>query len=380
MTDLVRQEVATAELVVVKVGTRVLTCADGTLDDARIAHLAEEIGRLGDAGRRVVLVSSGAVGAGMSQLGLRQRPLDLARLQAVAAIGQTQLIQRYDQTFHKHGRRAAQVLLTAGDFQDRSRYLNVRNTLLSLLELGAVPVINENDTVAVEELMATFGDNDRLAALVTNLLRAPLLIVLSDVAGLYDRSPDDPGARVIPTITAIDGQIEQLVSDRQSGVSKGGMASKLEAARIVTAAGENVIIASGREQGVLGQILDGQRIGSLFLAQGKSLSPWKRWIGFSAPPRGRLRVDDGAARAVVERGKSLLPIGILAVEGEFDKGDVVSVCSQDGQELARGLTNYCSRHASQIAGVQSRQIADILGVRPYAVVIHCDNLQPVADA
>ena len=373
--DLVRQEIsATARLVVVKVGTRVLTHARGHLDPQRIARLAEELSQICETGRHVVLVSSGAVGAGMSLLGLARRPTDLARLQAVAAVGQTNLIQAYDRTFRKHGRHAAQVLLTAEDLHHRTRYLNVRNTLFSLLEFGAVPIINENDTVAVDELMTTFGDNDRLAALVTNVLRAPLLVILSDVAGVFDGDPKDPASQLLPCIEAWDDSVRELVRDRFSGLSKGGMTSKLEAARMVTAAGENVIIASGHQAGNLLRIMAGEPVGTLLLARGKSVSPWKRWIGFSARPRGKLILDAGAARAIGAEGRSLLAIGIASVEGEFAKGDVVAVCGPDGREIARGLTNYSAADLQRIRGLQSQRIAQVLGYRPYEEVVHRNNL------
>jgi glutamate 5-kinase len=258
MQDLVRQELATsAKLVVVKVGTRVLTRSDGTLDTDRIKSLAEQIHGLRQSGRQVVLISSGAVGAGMSQLGLTERPTELSKLQAVAAIGQTNLIEAYDSTFQAHGTHAAQVLLTAEDLSHRGRYLNVRNTLLALLEMNAVPIINENDTVAVDELMVTFGDNDRLAALVTNAIRAPLLIILSDVDGLYDGPPDAPNSKVISTVRRVDRSIEALVNDSANSLSRGGMRSKLEAARMATKAGENTIIASGHEPDILRRLLAG---------------------------------------------------------------------------------------------------------------------------
>ncbi|MFI4876774.1 MAG: glutamate 5-kinase [Blastopirellula sp. JB062] len=375
MTDLLRQEIAaTADLIVVKVGTRVLTAPDGTLNRARIAEFAEEMSRLIDSGRKMVLVSSGAVGAGMDRLKLKSRPTDLARLQAVAAVGQARLIEAYDQTLAVHGRHSAQVLLTAEDLDHRVRYLNIRNTLVSLLEFGVLPIINENDTVAVDELMTTFGDNDRLAARVTNLLRAPLLVILSDVAGLYDRSPDDPDAQIIPVVRKFDEQLMSFVRDKNTGVSKGGMASKLEAARLVTTAGENVIIASGRDPQAITKIVAGETIGTLFLSQGKTVSPRKRWIGFSVEPRGRILVDAGARRAVEDSGRSLLAIGVVGVEGEFEKGDVVRVCDADGDEIARGLTNYSAAEVARIQGAQSEKISEILGHRPYVELIHRDNL------
>ncbi|NIP85929.1 MAG: glutamate 5-kinase [Planctomycetales bacterium] len=375
MPDLLRQEIATAaDLIVVKIGTRVLTTDQGLLDRERIETLAEELHQLREGGRKVVLVSSGAVGAGMGRLGLRQRPTDLAHLQAVAAVGQSSLVESYDQALARHGRHAAQILLTAEDMDHRVRYLNVRNTLLTLLEYGALPIINENDTVAVDELQTTFGDNDRLAAAVTNLLRAPLLILLSDVDGLYDGDPSDPQARLIPTVTQINEAIVQLAAPRGSGVGKGGMASKLEAAHIATAAGENVIIANGHQPGTLARILAGETVGTLLVAQGQTISSRKRWIAFTAQPRGRLLLDDGAVRAVRDQKRSLLPIGIVATEGHFQKGDVVALCHPSGQEFARGLTNYSSTEIARIQGLKTSQLATTLAHSPYDEVVHRDNL------
>jgi len=375
MHDLLRQEVAaTADLVVVKVGTRVLTGANGLLDRERVASLAEELHQILGGGRRVVLVTSGAVGAGMGQLGLKKRPTDLAHLQAVAAVGQAHLVEAYDQCLRQHGRHAAQLLLTADDLDHRTRYLNVRNTLRTLMEYGAVPIINENDTVAVDELMTTFGDNDRLAAMVANLLRAPLLVLLSDVDGLYDGDPRDPASKLIHTVTELDASITSLVRDVGPGLGKGGMASKLSAARLVTAAGENCVIAGGRTPGNLARILAGETVGTLFVPRGSAVQSRKRWIGYTAQPRGKLVLDAGAARAVVEQGRSLLAIGITAVEGAFSKGDVVAVCTAEGIELARGLTNYSSSDVEKIKGLKSDAIAATLSHRPYEEVIHRDNM------
>jgi glutamate 5-kinase len=375
MPDLLRQEIAAAaHMAVVKVGTRVLTHADGTLNDERISALAEQLNAVNASGRRLVLVSSGAVGAGMSQLGLARRPRDLAQLQAVAAVGQTKLIEAYDRTFRKHGRHAAQVLLTADDLDDRTRYLNVRNTLTSLLDLGAIPIINENDTVAVDELMITFGDNDWLAALVTNLLRAPLMIILSDVDGLYSGDPADANSQLISTVSEMDARVDAYVKDSGNKLGTGGMASKLRATRIVTAAGENVIIAGGRQERVLPRIFAGETEGTLFLAQGRTVSPKKRWLGFSAKPRGKIYLDDGAQRAICERGTSLLAIGILRAEGRFRKGDVVAICDVQGREFARGLTNYPAHEIDRIKGLKSDKISQVLGHQPYEEVVHRDNL------
>lgn len=375
MPDLVRQEIAAgAPLWVVKVGTRVLTRPDGLLNQERIATLCEELHQVIESGRKVVLVSSGAVGAGMGQLGLAKRPRDLAQLQAVAAVGQTNLVQAYDRELRRHGRHAAQVLLIADDLDHRTRYLNIRNTILALLDYNAVPIINENDTVSVDELKTTFGDNDRLAAMVTNLLRAPLLVLLSDVAGLYDGDPSDSASQVISSVNRIDDATWALVCDRATGLSKGGMASKLDAARIATAAGENVIIAGGKEPGALAQIMAGELVGTLFTSQGETIPSWKRWIGFTAQPRGQLLVDDGARRAVEAQGRSLLAIGVTDCTGTFRKGDVVSLCDRHGNEFARGLSNYSAEEVTRIKGQKTEQIATILGARGYDEIIHRDNM------
>ncbi len=375
MTDILRQEVATgASTIVVKVGTRVLTRDDGCLDQARIRQLAEELHSVLSTGRKVVVVSSGAVGAGIGRLGLTRRPTDIARLQAVAAVGQSLLVEAYERSLEAFGRHAAQILLTAEDLETRTRYLNARNTVRTLLEYGAVPIINENDTVSVDELQITFGDNDRLAAIVTNLIQAPLLILLSDVDGLYDGDPADPTARVIPTVKRLEPWVFDLVRDRATGLSRGGMASKLEAARQATSAGENVIIASGRTPGVLARILAGEPVGTLILPHKKVVAARKRWIGFTRQTRGQLIVDAGACRAVVDHGRSLLPIGIVKVKGSFIKGEVVGVCDPQGDEFARGLTNYSADDVRRIRGLKTDEIAEALGHCPYDEVVHRDNM------
>lgn len=378
MTDHTRTEIAEARRVVVKVGTRVVCDPQGLLDVGRLGHLVEQMKWLLERDRQIVLVSSGAVGAGMSQLGWTERPADLAQLQAVAAVGQTKLVEHYDRLFRRHGLHAAQVLLTSADLEDRARYLNVRNTVLTLLELGTVPIINENDTVAVEELELTFGDNDRLASLVTNLLQAPLLIFLSDVEGLYDGLPAAPDSHLISTVDRIDDGILSLARDSTTGLSRGGMASKLTAARMLTTAGEHVILANGHRPDVLVEILTGENVGTLFRADGKTPSPWKRWIGFSARPSGQLWLDAGACQAILTEGRSLLPIGIVKVEGNFQKGDVVSLLNPAGREIARGLTNYAAHEITLIKGQRSDCIGELLGHSPYEEVIHRDNFMPTA--
>lgn len=375
MSDPLRLEIAAAATtVVVKVGTRVLTRADGSLDESRIEALAEQLHRLMSTGRKVVLVSSGAVASGMGRLGLAERPRDLAKLQAVAAVGQSCLVNTYDRTFRALGRHAAQILLTADDLDVRERYLNVRNTLLTLLEFGAIPIINENDTVSTAELETTFGDNDRLAAMVTNLIRAPLLVLLSDIEGLYDGDPAAPTSKIISTVTKVDDSVFSFVRDKKTGLSKGGMGSKLNAARMATLAGENVIITSGRDFGVLGRIIGGEAVGTLFLAQGQAITSWKRWIGFTAQPRGTLTVDDGARRAVEKDGRSLLAIGVVDARGDFSRGDVVALADRAGSEFARGLCNYSAAEVLRIKGQKTDAIAAALGHCPFQEVIHRDNM------
>ncbi len=369
-----RQSVADAATWVVKVGSRSLTDDSGRLDRVQVANLARQLLVLVEMGKRVVLVSSGAVASGVGKLGLPGRPTDLATLQAVAAIGQTHLIQVYEQTFAEHGRHAAQILLTASELDDRVAYLNVRNTLRRLLEMGAIPIINENDTVAVDELKTTFGDNDRLAGMVAGLLEGSVLAILSDVRGLYDRDPRDPDAQVVSMVERIDDRIEDMVRDRKTGVSKGGMASKLATAKFVTMSGQSVIIAWGREPNVLIQLAQGEPTGTLFMPQSKTLTPRKRWIGFSAQTAGSVTVDEGAARAMVSDGRSLLAIGIKDVNGDFGKGDIVSVVNQQSIEIARGLINYSASQIRQIRGCRSDRIEQILGQCPYEEVIHRDNL------
>ncbi len=375
MRDIVRQEIAAlATMMVVKVGTRVVTHSGGRLHEERIAQLAEEIHEVLATGRHVALVSSGAVGAGMGRLGLSSRPETLAQLQAVAAVGQSHLIEVYERSLRQFGRHAAQILLTAEDIDHRIRYLNARNTILTLFDYGAVPIINENDTVSVEELQTTFGDNDRLAAMVANLIQAPLLVLLSDVDGLYDGDPRQPGAKLIPLVERFDEAVLEYVRDTSGGLSKGGMASKLRAARQATAAGGNVIIASGRQPGALRKILAGEPVGTLFLAQGPLITARKRWIGFSAQPRGSVILDAGACEAIRNQGRSLLAIGIVDVMGDFDRGDVVALCDPEGQELARGLSNYSSAELQKIKGLRTSQIAQVLGQCPYDEVIHRNNM------
>ncbi len=373
MDNLVRREIiADARTFVIKIGTNVLSRDDDTIDVDRIAQIAEQIHRVRATGRQVVVVSSGAIGAGMGLLGLKTRPTDLPHLQAAAAAGQAHLIRLYDDCLRKHGYHAAQVLLTANDFKSRTRYLNVRNTLHTLFEYKAIPIVNENDTVSVAEIK--FGDNDQLAAMVTGLLTDPLLIILSIVDGLFDGDPKSPISKLIPLVDQWSDSLMGLAAPGRSLRGIGGMPSKLEAVRTATSVGESVIIANGTRPNVLDDILAAKEIGTLFIAKGKDLPAWKRWIGFTVRPKGRFTLDEGARRAVETQGKSLLAIGITAVEGEFAKGEVVSLVDRTGEEFARGLSNYNASEARTIAGKRTEEIVQALGSLPYQEVIHRDNL------
>jgi glutamate 5-kinase len=370
----VRDEVVlSAATWVVKVGTSVLTGSNGTLDPARIHHLAEQISTVMDTGRKIALVSSGAVGAGMGQLGLDRRPDNLPQLQAAAAVGQSYLIRAYDESLRRHGRHAAQLLLTHEDFDSRPRYLNMRNTLQALFEWNAVPIINENDTISVDEIRC--GDNDRLAAMVTNLVQAPLLVILSVVDGLYAADPAGQGKpEVVPLVPQIDVQITNMAGTSRSTLGTGGMRSKLAAARLVTQAGGSVIIASGTQPEPLTRLLAGEPSGTLFLAHGQAHRARKRWIGLTARPRGHYVVDAGARQAIESASKSLLAIGVVEVVGEFEKGDVVAIRDLSGQEFARGLSNYSTPDARLIAGLRTAQAREALGSALYDEMVHRDNL------
>jgi glutamate 5-kinase len=282
-------------------------------------------------------------------------------------------MQAYEECMEKHQTHAAQILLTAGDFDNRVRYLNARNTILTLFEWNVVPIINENDTVSVDEIR--FGDNDHLAALVTNLIQAPLLILLSVVDGLYSGDPSTKNdAQLLSTVSVIDNTIFNMAGDSQSMLGTGGMRTKIRAARLATAAGESVIMANGTRPGVLDSILDAKTIGTLFLPQRESMPAWKRWLGYTARTKGRLVVDGGARSAVEQQGRSLLPIGVVEVVGNFTKGDVVALWDKSGVEFARGLCNYSSVDASRIMGMKTEEIGQVLGVVPYEELVHRDNL------
>ena len=371
--DARRNVVMAADPVVIKVGTNVLADSSGALDRVRIAALVDQVHRIRAGGRRVALVSSGAIGAGVGKLKLGKRPVDLPHLQACAAVGQSALMQLYQEFLNPHGVHAAQILLTAGDFDSRSRYLNMRNTIITLFEYSALPIINENDTVSIAEIK--FGDNDQLAAMVANLLQAPLLILLTNVDGLYSADPrHDPTAKLVETVAHIDDSIAGMAGNTKSDLGTGGMKSKILAARLATVAGGSVIMANGATDGILDAIFAGESVGTLFLPHGGSVPAWKRWLGFTAKPKGKVRIDDGARKALVEQGKSLLPVGVQQIEGTFGKGDVVAIFDANGIELARGLINYGADDATRIIGMSRERIASRFGKLPYQELVHRDNL------
>ena len=363
-----------ATTVVVKVGTRVLTDGSGRLDNHRIENLSAGLCAIADTGRQTIMVSSGAVGAGVGKLGLAERPAGLAQLQAIAAVGQTDLIQAYEAALSRGGRHAAQVLLTRSDLRRRSGYLNVRNALSRIHDFGAIAVVNENDSVAVAELMTTFGDNDGLAAQVAGLFGDALLVILSDVDGLYDGPPESETSRKLDLVESLEQRVFEMAQSHQSINSKGGMASKLGAAQLATSHGQAVIIGPGRVDDVLQRILRAETIGTLFLPSERSIRGRRRWIGASAELEGCLVVDDGAVRALCANGRSLLAIGITAVRGDFGAGAAVSIEDPHGTEIARGLCNYPSNEVLKILRQPSESIADVLGRRPYDSVVHRDNL------
>jgi glutamate 5-kinase len=362
--------------IVVKIGTSSLTRPEtGQLALATIANLAETLSRLRCLGHQVILVSSGAVGVGCARLGLTERPKAIALKQAVAAVGQGRLMRVYDDLFTTLQQPIAQVLLTRSDLVQRSRYLNIYNTFKELLELGVIPVVNENDTVAVEELK--FGDNDTLSALVASLVEADWLFLLTDVDRLYSADPRSvPDAQPITLVSSIKelAELQVQTGDRGSQWGTGGMVTKISAARIATAAGVRTVITEGKYPGNIEKILQGELIGTSFEPRPEPTSARKRWIAYGLVPTGKLYLDEGAVVAISQAGRSLLAAGITGVEGEFDTQEAVQLCDKSGSEIARGLVNYSSTDLQKIQGRHSREISAILGYEGAETVIHRDNL------
>jgi glutamate 5-kinase len=362
-----------AKTLVVKVGSSLVTGGGRGLDTGAIARWAEQIARLARSGRRVILVSSGAIAEGMQRLGWTRRPQTMHELQAAAAVGQMGLVQCYESCFRRHGLHTAQVLLTHADLADRHRYLNARSTLRTLLALGAIPVINENDTVVTDEIK--FGDNDTLGALVTNLVEADVLVILTDQAGLFDADPRlVPQAKLVEEADALDERLTAMAGGTGSALAKGGMLTKVQAARRAARSGAHTVIASGREPDVLVRLAGGERIGTLLTAKTVPLAARKQWLMDHLNVAAQLKLDAGAARALQRDGKSLLPIGVVEVSGEFERGAVVACLDPQGCEVARGLVNYSASETRRIMRRPSADIESILGYMDEPELIHRDNL------
>ena len=375
-----RKEFINAKRIVIKVGTNVLRSDDGHISLPRIFSFIENMAALVKQGKEVILITSGAVGMGKKRLGLESTE-GMAMKQACAAIGQGKLMSVYENGFDAYGLVAAQILLTEDDFSIRQRYLSLRTTLNKLLELGTIPIINQNDTVSTLEIsqryenkLVCFSDNDKLSALVASELDADLLIILSDIEGLYDANPkENPDAKLIKEVPEVTDEILSLAQGVSSG-GRGGMSTKLEAARLVTRFGGKVLIANGKIPYVIKKIFDGEELGTMFLPQGEFLSDKKRWIGYATNIIGKIVVNNGAKKALIEKRKSLLPIGVLKVINKFDKGDVISILDENEKEFARGIVNYNSEACKKVVGCHSDNILEILGFKNYDAIITRDNI------
>lgn len=375
-----RKEFIDAKRIVVKLGTNILRNEEGYVSLPRIFSFIENMASLVKAGKEVILITSGAVGLGRKRLGL-EGTTGTALKQACAAIGQGKLMSIYESGFDGYGLVAAQILLTEDDFGIRTRYLSLRTTLNKLLELGVIPVINQNDTVSsievdprYEHMQVCFSDNDKLSALVASELDADLLLILSDVDGLYDKNPkENPDAKIIPVVKEVTDEILELGTDASEG-GRGGMRTKLMAARMVTRFGGKVLIANGKIPYVIKKVFEGEEIGTMFLPQTQGLSDKKRWIGYATNIIGKIKVNHGAKKALVEKEKSLLPIGVIDVIHEFNKGDVISIIDEDNQEFARGMVNYDSESCRKVIGCHSDDIIKILGFKNYDAIITRDNI------
>ena len=372
MNDIRRQTIACAKKILIKIGSAVLTGAEG-LDLKIINALVREMSGLAGLGYSIVLVTSGAIASGKHRLNITGKLKSIPEKQAAAAVGQGRLMRVYSKAFEKKGLYVAQILLTLSDLTDRQRYLNIRNTLSTLMEWGVIPIINENDSVAVDEIK--FGDNDNLAAMIANIVEADIFINLTSTPGLYDCNPaQSKKAKLIGLVRDITKEIEAAATAETSSVGTGGMKSKILAAKKVTAMGIPCVIAPGKRKNVLTDIMAGLEIGTLFLPMADRLNSKKYWIAFTLRSCGKLIIDDGAKKALLDKGKSLLPSGIIAVEGDFDQGDPVSCFDREGAILAKGLVNFSSVEIRKIMGLKTTQIYQVLGHKDYDEIIHRDNL------
>jgi len=368
--------ISEAKRIVIKIGTSNLTDKSNRLEPQKVEKLAKEIVELKEQGREIIVVTSGAIGAGIGKLDLKQRPRDIKVLQATAAVGQNILMSTYDSYFARYEQTIAQLLLTHEDFFNRQRYLNLRNTLITLLKSGVIPVINENDTVAVDEIK--LGDNDNLSALVASSLGADLLIVLTDIDGLYTYDPKrSKKAEFISVVDAITPEIERIAETGGKASSVGGMKTKIQAAKVTMKAGIPLVIANGNEENILARVIAGERIGTIFLpgaAAKEKMNDRKHWLRFASSVKGKIKVDEGAKNALIKNGSSLLASGVIDVEDEFMSGDPVSIVDAEGVEFAKGITNYSSSDIEKIKGAQSKEIEHILGRKEYGEVVYRGNL------
>jgi len=368
-----RQKVSSAKRVLVKIGSRALVNKRGRLDRKVFESVASDVATLVESGKLVALVSSGAILAGRSRLGLLDKSLTMPKKQAAAAVGQHELMQEWAKALKKHGLTAGQVLITTEDMGNRIRFLNSRNTIEELFALGVVPVINENDTVAVEEIR--YGDNDQISTLVMVLMDAELLVILTDIDGFYSKDPTrDKNAEIISEVSEDDEELFSCAGPSKSGVGSGGMATKIEAARRVARKGVPTIIANAKTEHVVSRIVDGELLGTLFVPTRKPITDRKYWLGFAGHVRGAVVVDEGAQKAVTERKKSLLPTGVTDVLGQFKKGDLIRVMDKDRAEIARGLTQYSSADVKKIMGKKTGEIESVLGQMLYEEIVHRDYM------
>jgi len=357
---------------VIKIGSNILASADKGLNTKRLKAIISDISSIIDGGHEIVIVSSGAIAAGLKKLGLKGKPQDIRLQQAAAAIGQSSLMWAYEHTFGRFDKKVAQVLLTRDDIANRLRYINAKNTLFTLMAYGVIPLINENDPIAVDEIK--FGDNDMLAALAASLVEADMLVILSDVNGLHSKDPKLKTAKLIKYVPEITPAIEKLAGGRGSAVGTGGMYSKLLAAKQATDHGIPVVIMNGRKSGMLARLVDGQSVGTYFEPGKVRLSSKKGWIAYGVRSRGAIYLDDGAVDALIHKGKSLLPSGITKIEGQFKVGDYIRCLNNDGKKIAKGLTNYSSEDLNKIKGKKTSEIESALGFKYSDEVIHRDNL------
>ncbi|MBE0500446.1 MAG: glutamate 5-kinase [Desulfuromonadales bacterium] len=358
--------------IVIKIGSGVISDDKG-LNIERMTGICADVDQLRRRGYEIIIVSSGAVAAGKADLGIVGRPETIPLKQAAAAIGQSRLMRTFKDALRGHGYTVGQILLTRDDLANRRRFLNARNTLMTLIDFGVIPIINENDSVVVDEIR--FGDNDNLSAMTTNLAEAHLLVIMSDVNGLYDRNPHlHKDATLIPLVERVDEKVKAIAGDSVTDVGTGGMASKVKAAERATLYGVGVAFLNGFTPGILSQLMDGEEVGTYFLPARNRMNARKHWIAFTKKPRGKLRLDAGAHKALVERGKSLLPSGVATMEGVFERGDAIRLCDLDGTEFARGVTNYSSAELERIKGKKSSEIEAILGYKYNDEIVHRNNM------